>query len=89
MTDEELDGGVALVSGGLEARYHLEMGERERARARRRLSDVQANIGRLEAQLGNEAFTTRARPEVVAEARRRLEDARREEATLRAQEERT
>jgi valyl-tRNA synthetase len=89
VTDDELDGGVALVSGGLEARYHLELGERERARAGRRLADVRANIGRLEAQLGNEAFTTRARPEVVAEARRRLEDARREEAALRAHEERT
>jgi len=87
VVDGELDGGVALVAGGLEARYHLEVGERERARARRRLEEVNSVVGHLEAQLANQAFATRARPEVVAQARRRLEDARREQDALRRQEE--
>jgi valyl-tRNA synthetase len=80
--DGRLEGGVPIVAGGLEARYHLVVGERERARARRRLAEVEATIGRLEAQVGNDAFTTRAKPEVVAQARRRLEDALREKAAL-------
>ncbi len=83
----ELDGGVALVAGGLEARYHLVVGERERARARRRLAEVERIVDQLQAQLANQGFTTRAKPEVVTEARRRLEDALREQAVLRAQEE--
>jgi valyl-tRNA synthetase len=78
-----LDGGVTLVAGGLEARYHLVVGERERARARRRLGEVQATIARLDSQLANQAFTARARPEVVGEVRRRLEEAHREYAALR------
>ncbi len=87
VVDGELDGGVALVAGGLEARYHLEVGERERARARRRLEEVDGVVEHLEAQLANQAFTTRAKPEVVAQARRRLEDARREQDALRKQQE--
>ena len=83
----ELDGGVALVAGGLEARYHLVVGERERARARRRLAEVERIVDQLQAQLANQGFTTRAKPEVVTEARRRLEDALREQAVLRAEEE--
>ena len=86
VVDGELDGGVALVAGGLEARYHLVVGERERTRARRRLAEVQGVIDHLEAQLGNDAFTTRARPDVVAQARRRLDDAVRERDALRKQE---
>jgi valyl-tRNA synthetase len=82
VVDGRLEGGVPVVAGGLEARYHLVVGERERARARRRLAEVEAMIGRLEAQVGNDAFTTRARPEVVAQARRRLDDARRERTAL-------
>jgi valyl-tRNA synthetase len=78
-----LDGGVTLVAGGLEARYHLVVGERERARARRRIGELQATIARLDAQLANQAFTGRARPEVVDEVRRRLDEARREHAALR------
>ncbi len=85
LVDGELDGGVAVVAGGLEARYHLVVGEREQARARRRLSEVDAVVDHLQAQLANQAFTTRARPDVVAEARRRLEDALREQAALRKQ----
>src|SRR5450759_4304217 len=44
VVDGELDGGVTLVAGGLEARYHLVMGERERARARRRLTELDGII---------------------------------------------
>ncbi len=40
-------------------------------------------------RLGNQAFTARAKPEVVAEARRRLDEARREQSALRTQEERS
>jgi valyl-tRNA synthetase len=86
VVDGELDGGVALVAGGLEARYHVVVGERERARSRRRLDELEVTIDRLNAQLANEAFTTRARPEVVSEVRRRLEEARLEQAAIRAQE---
>lgn len=89
VVDGELDGGVALVAGGLEARYHLEVGERERARARRRLAEVERLIGQFEAQLANQAFITRAKPEVVAEARRRLQEGLREQAVLRSQQERS
>jgi valyl-tRNA synthetase len=77
-----MEGGVSVVAGALEGRYHLVVGERERARARRRLVEVEAAVKRLEAQLGNDAFTGRARPEVVEEARRRLDAARREQAAL-------
>jgi valyl-tRNA synthetase len=89
VVDGELDGGVALVAGGLEARYHLVLGERQRERARRRLTEVEGIVDQLRAQLANEAFTSRAKPEVVAQARRRLEDALREQGVLRAQEERS
>jgi valyl-tRNA synthetase len=82
VVDGDLEGGVSVVAGALVGRYHLVVGERERARARRRLGEVVAAIERLEAQLRNDAFTTRAKPEVVAEARRRLDDARREQAAL-------
>jgi valyl-tRNA synthetase len=80
-----LDGGVTLVAGALEARYHLVVGERERARARRRLGELEATISRLDAQLANQGFTGRARPEVVDDVRRRLDEARREHAALRGQ----
>ena len=40
-------------------------------------------IDGLEHRLANEAFTSRARPEVVEEARRRLDEARREQSALR------
>jgi valyl-tRNA synthetase len=83
----EFDGGAAVVAGGLEARYHLVVGERERARALRRLGELQRTIERLEDQLATPAFTTRARPDVVAEARRRLDEARRQQDALRAQQE--
>jgi valyl-tRNA synthetase len=89
VVDGELDGGVTLVAGGLEARYHLVMGERERARARRRLTELDGVIDGLEQRLANEAFTSRAKPEVVGEARRRLDEARREQSALRNQEERS
>ena len=87
VVDGELDGGVSVVAGALEARYHLAVGERERARARRRLDELAGVIDGLEARLANDAFTTRARPEVVAEARRRLAEAQRERDALRGQEE--
>jgi len=80
----EFDGGVTLVAGALEARYHLVVGERERARAERRLGELTDTIDRLDAQLATEGFTRGARPEVVADVRRRLADARREQAALRA-----
>ena len=64
------------------------VGERERARALRRLAELESLIDRLETQLASEAFTTRARPEVVDETRRRLDEARREQSALRAQGER-
>ncbi|HSP65880.1 MAG TPA: valine--tRNA ligase [Candidatus Deferrimicrobium sp.] len=89
VVDDGLDGGVTLVAGRLEARYHLVMGERERARSRRRLAELDGVIDGLERRLANEAFTSRAKPEVVTEARRRLEEARRERAALRNQEERS
>jgi len=88
VVDGQLDGGVTVVAGGLEARYHLVVGERERARAQLRLGELQATIEHLDAQLAKDAFLTRARPEVVANARRRLEEARYEQAALRAQEDR-
>ena len=81
----ELDGGEIVVAGSLEARYHLVVGERERARARRRLAELEANIDRLEGQLASQAFVDRARPAVVTEARRRLEEANRERTALREQ----
>ena len=65
------------------------LGERERARARRRLGELDGVIDGLEQRLANDAFTSRARPEVVAEARRRLDEARREQSALRSQEERS
>ena len=83
--ERELEGGVSLVAGKLEARYHLVMGERERAHSQRRLLEVAKTVDRLERQLGNEGFTTGARPEVVEDARRRLEEARRERVALQAQ----
>jgi valyl-tRNA synthetase len=89
VVDGELDGGVTLVAGGLEARYHLVVGERERIRARRRLIELEGVIEGLEQRLANPAFTSRARSEVVAEARRRLDEARREQSALRSQEERS
>ncbi len=85
--DGRLDGGVSLVAGDLEARYHLELGERERARARRRVAELDTVIDGLEQRLANPAFTSRARADVVDEARRRLDEARREQTALRAQEE--
>jgi valyl-tRNA synthetase len=87
IVDGQLDGGVTVVAGGLEARYHLVVGERERARARRRLGELEGLIAGLQQRLQNEAFTSRAKPEVVDEARRRLEEAHRERSALRAQEE--
>ncbi|MGH7722880.1 MAG: valine--tRNA ligase [Candidatus Dormibacteria bacterium] len=84
----ELGSGIALVAGALEARYHMVVGERERTRTRRRLAELQAIIDRLDAQLRNQAFLQHARPEVVADSRRRLEEARREQAALGAEEER-
>ena len=83
----DLDGGLSVVAGGLEARYHLEIGERERARSRKRAAELDARIERLEAQLANQAFTTRARPDVVAEAARQLDEARRELRALHDREE--
>jgi valyl-tRNA synthetase len=87
VVDGHLEGGVTVVAGGLEARYHLVVGERERARARRRLGELEGVIAGLQERLGNEAFTSRAKPEVVEEARRRLDEAHRERSALRAQEE--
>jgi valyl-tRNA synthetase len=89
VVDGELNGGVTLVAGALEARYHLVLGERERARAQRRLTELDGVIDGLEQRLANEAFTSRAKPDVVAEARRRLDEARREQSALRTQEERS
>ena len=60
VVDGELDGGVSVVAGGLEARYHLAVGERERARARRRLEELAGVIDGLEGRLANDAFTSRA-----------------------------
>jgi valyl-tRNA synthetase len=81
----DLNGGVSVVAGGLEARYHLAFGERELARSRRRLAELESAIDRLEKQLATPAFTGKAKPEVVTEARRRLVEARREQSVLRAQ----
>ncbi|HEX4756241.1 MAG TPA: valine--tRNA ligase [Candidatus Dormibacteraeota bacterium] len=81
----DLNGGVSVVAGGLEARYHLAFGERELARSRRRLAELESAIDRLERQLATPAFTGKAKPEVVTEARRRLVEARREQSVLRAQ----
>jgi valyl-tRNA synthetase len=86
--DGELEGGVSVVAGELEARYHLVVGDRARARAERRLAELHGIVDGLEAKLANQAFTSRARPEVVAQTRRRLDEARREQSALRAQEER-
>jgi valyl-tRNA synthetase len=83
--DGDQTGGVSVVAGGLQARYHLVVGERERARTLRRINELEATIERLEKQLATPAFTGRARPEVVTEARRRLTDARREQSVLRAE----
>ena len=83
--DGDQSGGVSVVAGGLQARYHLVVGERERARTRRRISELEATIERLEKQLATPAFTGRAKPDVVTEARRRLTDARREQSVLRAE----
>jgi valyl-tRNA synthetase len=83
--ERELEGGVSLVAGQLEARYHLVVGERERARSQRRLVEVGNTIDRLERQLANAGFTSGAPPEVVEETQRRLEEARREQAALQAQ----
>jgi valyl-tRNA synthetase len=83
----ELEGGVSIVSGALEGRYHLVVGERERARARRRVAELQELIDRLDGQLANDSFTSRAKPDVVGDVRHRLEGARREQTALRAQEE--
>ncbi len=85
VVDGELDGGVSLVAGGLEARYHLALGERERARTQRRLAELEAIIERLDGQLASEAFVTRARPEVVADARSRRAEALRERSALQAE----
>jgi valyl-tRNA synthetase len=86
--DGDLNGGVSVVAGALEARYHLVVGERERARTRRRLTELEGTIARLEKQLATPAFTGKAKPEVVTEARRRLDEAVREQGVLRAQGER-
>jgi valyl-tRNA synthetase len=83
--DGEFEGGEALVAGALEARYHRVLGERDRARTQRRLADLATEIARLETQLGNQSFIAKARPDVVAGARARLDEARREQAALRAQ----
>jgi valyl-tRNA synthetase len=82
--ESELNGGVSVVAGGLEGRYHLGVGERELARAKRRAEELRRTIEKQEAQLANKAFTSRAKPEVVAEVRRRLEAARHELAALTA-----
>ena len=82
--DGDLDGGVTVVAGDLEARYLMDGGEREQARARRRLLELEAAIAHLGTQLANEAFVARARPDVVAAARRRLDEARRERDALSA-----
>jgi valyl-tRNA synthetase len=87
VVDGELEGGVAVVAGALEGRYHLVVDERRRARAQRRAAELQVIIERLEGRLANAAFTTRARPEVVSDARRRLEEAQREQSALRTEEE--
>ena len=79
---DEMEGGVSLVAGSLEARYHLVVGERERARSQRRLVDLNAAIERLEKQLANAAFVSRAKPEVVEKSRRQLDEARRERTAL-------
>jgi valyl-tRNA synthetase len=81
----DLEGGVSVVAGQLEARYHLVIGERERARSQRRLAELDSTIDKLERQLANHAFTSRAKPEVVEETRRRLDEARREHAALNGQ----
>jgi valyl-tRNA synthetase len=82
--DGDLDGGVTVVAGHLEARYHMDGGERENARARRRLLELETTMAHLGTQLANQAFVARARPDVVADARRRLEEATRERDALAA-----
>ena len=82
--DGDLDGGVTVVAGDLEARYLIDGGEREQARARRRLLELEAAIAHLGTQLANEAFVARARADVVADARRRLDEATRERDALSA-----
>ncbi|MBJ7609490.1 MAG: valine--tRNA ligase [Candidatus Dormibacteraeota bacterium] len=83
--DAVLDGGVTVVAGGLEARYHLMIGDRERERAQRRLTELEQVIATIQARLANPGFTGKAKPEVVAETRRRLDEALREQRALRAQ----
>jgi valyl-tRNA synthetase len=54
----------------------------DRASLERELKEATANIDRLEQQLANEAFVTRANPEVVQRARDQLEAAREKRAAL-------
>jgi valyl-tRNA synthetase len=53
-----------------------------RERQGKRLEDVRRRIEREEAKLGNEAFLSRASPDAVEKARRKLDDLREEEQRL-------
>ena len=57
----------------------------ERQRLSKRLAEVQANIARAEAKLGNEAFVAKAPPEVVRKEQERMRALKDEGATLSAQ----
>jgi len=76
---------VRVVAGGAHATLFVGGATRDdTARLRKQLDSVEARIAQKQAQLGNPAFTERARPEVVAGARAQLEEALAERARLQA-----
>ena len=77
------DGGVTLVSGTLQARYHVVVTDRERARMRRRLVELEEIVRRAEAGLAAPGFRERAPADIVRKAEDRLDAARDERAALR------
>jgi valyl-tRNA synthetase len=76
-------GAVRVVAGGAHATLYVGgAGGDDIGRLRKQLDDVQARIVRLQAQLGNSAFTDRAPRQVVDQARERLEEAHAERSRL-------
>ncbi len=81
--DATADGGVTLVSGSLKAQYHVVITDAERARARRRLIELDELISRQEAMLDRPGFRDKAPSAIVEKAEERLATAREERAALR------
>jgi valyl-tRNA synthetase len=74
-----------LVVAGLEVsvgRPERSSGPTDHAGLERALETERANIARLEAQLANQQFLSKARPEVVEQARQRLAVAKERFANL-------